>query len=323
MLPARAADPRARWSSFWDSVFNFMERRLICISPSIAPGGFERTKPCAGWSGRRNYLPTISSILSSSPPAARSARRSAPCPASPSSPWTWPLKRQERLTGWASRRSSFSASPGKRTCGGRKATPEPGIVQQAIRAIKGEIPDLVGHHRCLPLRVHQPRPLRPDRERGGGQRCDVGTPCQNGPLPCRSRGRHGGAIRHDGRTGQGHSGNARQTGLSTPPDHGLCRQTRLGFLWSLPRGRRIHSPVRGPQILPDGPGQCSGSCPGGGPRRPGRGGYHHGQTGASLLRHHPRRPGRIRPSGGGLQRQRRIFHDQSRLPSAVGSTRNG
>ena len=40
-----------------------------------------------------------------------------------------------------------------------------GIVQQAIRAIKKEHAQAAGHHRRLQLRIHQPRPLRKDRQR--------------------------------------------------------------------------------------------------------------------------------------------------------------
>ena len=40
-----------------------------------------------------------------------------------------------------------------------------GIVQRAIREIKNKVPDMPRHYGCLPLRVHQPRPLRHDRER--------------------------------------------------------------------------------------------------------------------------------------------------------------
>ena len=49
-----------------------------------------------------------------------------------------------------------------------------GIVPRAIRALKRRDPDAPRLGRRLPLRVHQPRPLRPaDRSRRGGQRRDA------------------------------------------------------------------------------------------------------------------------------------------------------
>ena len=246
-----------------NSEFRF-ERRFPCISPSIVPAGCGRTKPCGGWFGRPSYLPDdfiyplfvvhgrkVRNEINSMPGIAQLsvdlARRGG----------------QRSLTGWASRRFFFSGSPGKRTCGERKATPEPGIVQQAIRAIKEEIPDLVvitdvclceytSHGHCgvvvkgevdndatLTLLAKMALShaeagadmVAPSDMMDGRVKAIRETPRQNGAL-------------------------------KTPPDHGLRRQTRLGFLWPLPRSRRIHPPVRGPQILPDGPGQRPGSHPG-------------------------------------------------------------
>ena len=44
---------------------------------------------------------------------------------------------------------------------------EDGIVQQALRALRPRFPELAAAHRRLPLRVHEPRPLR--RARRGGE----------------------------------------------------------------------------------------------------------------------------------------------------------
>ena len=41
-----------------------------------------------------------------------------------------------------------------------EAYDEQGIIQEAIRVIKKAAPNLLVHYRCLPVRVHRPRPLR-------------------------------------------------------------------------------------------------------------------------------------------------------------------
>ena len=42
-----------------------------------------------------------------------------------------------------------------------------GIVQQAVRLLKKELPRTAGHHRRLPVRIHGARPLRHRAERQG------------------------------------------------------------------------------------------------------------------------------------------------------------
>ncbi len=53
-----------------------------------------------------------------------------------------------------------------------------------------------------------------------------------------------------------------QNGFENTPHHVLCRQACLGILRSFPGGRGIHASIWRPQILPDGPGQCPGSSAG-------------------------------------------------------------
>jgi Delta-aminolevulinic acid dehydratase len=56
--------------------------------------------------------------------------------------------------------------------------------------------------------------------------------------------RRGGAQRHDGRPGAGHSDGPRPGRLQRSGDHGLLRQIRLRLLRPLPGGRRVRPAVR-------------------------------------------------------------------------------
>ena len=78
---------------------------------------------------------------------------------------------------------------------GSEAYDDGGIVQDAVRAFKEADPDARRHHRRLPVRVHEPRPLRRHRRRRGGQRplrstCSRARRCRTrGPAPTWSRRR--------------------------------------------------------------------------------------------------------------------------------------
>jgi len=107
-------------------------------SPFIVPEGFARAKPCAGWSGKPNCLPTISSTRCSS------ARPQGPqeigsMPGWPSFPWTSPLKKPGSPSPGIPAVLLFGI-PRKKDLRGTEGYARNGVVQQAIRAIKKEIP---------------------------------------------------------------------------------------------------------------------------------------------------------------------------------------
>ena len=54
---------------------------------------------------------------------------------------------------------------------GTEAYDDEGVIQMAVRALKEAHPEVAGDHRRLPLRVHEPRPLR-RLPRGLGRRSD-------------------------------------------------------------------------------------------------------------------------------------------------------
>ena len=113
---------------------------------------------------------------------------------------------------------------------GTEAYDDSGVVQQAIRAIKEKLPELVGHDRCLFMRIHGSRSLRRDQERRCRQRQHVGVASQRVVVP-RARGRgHRRAVGHDGWPGRRDSQSARRKRLCPDRDHGLRGEIRFGFL---------------------------------------------------------------------------------------------
>ena len=132
--------------------------------------------------------------------------------------------------------------PAEKDDEGSGAWDDEGVVQLATRAIKAAHPDLLVHHRRVPVRVHRPRPLRRLRADGvGRQRRDARAARAHGRL-ARARGRRRRrAERHDGRPRRRDPRRARRRGLRRHADHRLQRQVRLRVLRPVPRGRRLHA----------------------------------------------------------------------------------
>ena len=196
---------------------------------------------------------------------------------------------------------------------GSGAYDDEGVVQLAVRALKEAHPDLRGRDRRLPVRLHQPRPLRrPARRRQRRQR-QLARPAGPHRRLARARGRGcGGAQRHDGRARRGPAHAARRRGLQGPADHRLLGQVRLRLLRAVSRGRRLRALVRRQARLPDGPGQRRGGRPRGAARRERGRRRRDGQAGAALPRRDPPRQGGHARAGGRLQRRRRVRDGQGR-----------
>ena len=177
---------------------------------------------------------------------------------------------------------------------GSEAYAEDGIVQQAARAVKETIPDLLvitdvclcqytSHGHCGARRG---RPRQERRERG--------APGPRRAVPHGVRGRHRRALRHDGRPRGSDPGGARRGGLHRDADHGVLGEVRLGVLRAVPGGGGVDAPVRGPALLPDGSGERRrGAARGGARRRRGRG-HRDGEAGPPV-------PGRDRPGAPGVR----------------------
>ena len=138
---------------------------------------------------------------------------------------------------------------------GSEAYAEDGIIQQAVRAVKDTIPDLLvitdvclceytSHGHCGVVedgRVKNDPVARADRA--------------DRDLPRRGRRGHGRALRHDGRPRGRHPRGPRRGRIHRDADHGLLGQVRLRVLRALPRGGGLHPAVRRSALLPDGPRQ--------------------------------------------------------------------
>ena len=94
-----------------------------------------------------------------------------------------------------------------------------GIVQRALRALRAEVPGPDARHRRVPLRVHEPRPLRRPARRRGRERRDARAARPHGRQPRRGRRRRRRAERHDGRPGRRDPRGAarRRRSSPTPP----------------------------------------------------------------------------------------------------------
>ena len=127
-----------------------------------------------------------------------------------------------------------------------------GIVQQALRALRPRAPRARARHRRLPLRVHDPRPLRRAPRRRGRQRRDASSCSRARPSSHVEAGRRRRrAERHDGRPRRRDPRRARPTRRSsaTPrstPPRSTARSARR------PTRRR---PFGDRRELPDGPRQ--------------------------------------------------------------------
>ena len=124
----------------------------------------------------------------------------------------------------------------------------------SARALPGSRPD----DGRLSLRVHLARPLRPDRERRGRERRDVGAARPDRRQPCRGRRRRCRAERHDGRTGRRSACRARRGRFCGDGDRLVCGEIRVGLLRALPRGGRVDALVRRSPRLPDGSARTCG-----------------------------------------------------------------
>ena len=97
-----------------------------------------------------------------------------------------------------------------------------------------------GDHRPLPVRVHEPRPLRRAAAgRRGRQRRHARAARPHRGLPGRGGRRRRRAERHDGRPRRRAARRARRARPDRDADHRLQRQVRLRLLRPVPRGRRL------------------------------------------------------------------------------------
>ena len=111
---------------------------------------------------------------------------------------------------------------------------------------QGRAPRPAGHHRPLPVRVHEPRPLRrAARRRRGRQRRHARAARPHRGLPGRGRRRRRRAERHDGRARRRAARRARRARPLRDADHRLQREVRLRLLRPVPRGRRLRPPAFG------------------------------------------------------------------------------
>ncbi len=141
---------------------------------------------------------------------------------------------------------------------GSGAWDEEGVIQTAVRALKGALPELLvltdvclceytDHGHCGVLREdrHARRRQRRIRRAARARRGQ--------PRPRRRR--PGRPLGHDGRPRRRDPLRARRGGLRRHSDPRLLRQVRLRLLRSLSRGRRLDARVRRPPRLSDGPRQ--------------------------------------------------------------------
>ena len=111
-------------------------------------------------------------------------------------------------------------------------------------------PELVLHHRRLPMRIHGARALRRDPGRRGRERRDDRAARADCHQPRRGRRRRRRAQRHDGRT--------RRRDPRAPAgdaDRRVRGEVRVRLLRPVPRRRRVDAVLRRPARLPDGSGQ--------------------------------------------------------------------
>ena len=171
---------------------------------------------------------------------------------------------------------------------GSEGYADDGVVQQAIRAIRGV---------CKELLVVTDVCLCEYTSHGHCGVVEQGE-VQNDPtlallarmarLPRPSGRGRGGAVGHDGRARRRHPRRARRRRLRRDADPLLRRQVRVLLLRPVPRGRRLGPAVRRPPRLPDGPGERARSAARGAARR--RGGRRHrdGEAGAPVPGRDPR-----------------------------------
>ena len=130
-----------------------------------------------------------------------------------------------------------------------------GIVQEAVRTIKRDHPGmLVSTDICMcEYTDHGHCGVIDNGRIDNDQTLELlaRTAVTHGP----GRRRPARSFCHDGRPGMGHPPGPERRGLRRHADNGLRGQVCLRLLRPLPSRRRFVSPVRRPQVLPDGPGQ--------------------------------------------------------------------
>ena len=194
-----------------------------------------------------------SSIPCSWRPATACAARSRRCPAASTSRSTRPLARREVVESLGIGGVILFGLPSAKDPVGTEGYADDGVVQQAVRAIRSVVPELLvitdvclceytSHGHCGV--VEQGR---------GAERPDARAPGAHGRLARQGRRPRGGALRHDGRARGRDPRRPRRRGLHRPADPVLRGQVRVGLLRPVPRGRRLGPPVRRPPRLPDGP----------------------------------------------------------------------
>ena len=131
------------------------------------------------------------------------------------------------------------------------------------RAIKEAHPELRRDHRRVPVRVHEPRPLRRPARRTAPSTTTPRSSCSRAPRS--SQARAGADVvapsdMMDGRVGCDPR-RARRGRLRRHADRRLLGEVRLRLLRPVPRGRGLDAGLRRPPRLPDGPGQrARGAC---------------------------------------------------------------
>ena len=260
IVPERLHDSRARRRSRLHRATHFGRRKgaSACRSPSIVPAGFASRRCCASMVREtalrvddfvyplfvvhgRGVREPIGSMPGPVPALhRRAAARSARTP------------RRMGIPG----RAPVRPARARRTRAAREAYAEDGIIQQAVRAVKDTIPDLLVDHRRVPLRVHEPRALR----RGRGRRGSRTIPTLE--LIARTAVSHAEAGADmvapsdmmDGRVGAIREA-LDESGFPETPIMAYSAKYASALLRAVPRGGGLHPAVRRPALVPDGPRQ--------------------------------------------------------------------
>ena len=190
----------------------------------------------------------------------RPPRRSAACRASSSLRLTKSRPRPRALPRPVCRPFFSSASLTKRTSRLPAPTRKMASCSRRFARSRHECPELARHDRRLPLRIHEPRPLRRDADRRRPFPCperrERRIARENRALPCRGRRRHRRAERHDGRPHRRDPRSARRGWLRPDRDHELRGKIRLRLLRSISRSGGKPAAIWRSAQLSDGSGQC-------------------------------------------------------------------
>ena len=194
--------------------------------------------------------------------------------------------------------------PAEKDPRGSEAYAEDGIVQQAVRAVKETIPDLLvvtdvclceytSHGHCGVVEDGRVKndPTLDLLARTAVSHVEAGADMV---APSDMMDGRVAAIREA----------LDEIGLPGDADHGLLGQVRLGLLRAVPRGGGLDAAVRRPALLSDGPRELGrGDARGRARHRRGRR-HRDGQARAAVSRRHRQGQERVRASRGGLLRVR-------------------